>query len=273
MSNGTTNGHGATTTTQAVKIFPIGALIPVYVQDATAFPSLCYVLITDGIYALTGQVTVSDIINNILSVRITSIINGVVGLSLQHTATVTFSGPPGKPGYTKIGDLGTVLFKDFSINSPIEFVSDSIPLNPNIINVSTFILPNNQTIQYRIVAEFIGNIVTNQALTNNLCYLGIASSAAIGAINTSGTFAGYSESATSPIAAPVINYPTIIADSVYNVNIPNGPNNIINPTVKFIGTFGAGIQLDFSIIAAMVQPNTTFYIQGIFTILCYPLYQ
>jgi hypothetical protein len=289
-------GHGATFTTQSLTIYPIGTVIPVYVNDGLAFPPLSYVLITDGIYSITGQVTTrttpSLVVSspvlaqpiipatnpNVISVRITTINNGIVGLAISQGAGVTFSGAPGPAGTTSIGDYGTVIFNDFPFNPPIAFVSDLLPLVPTVLATQTFRLPNNRPIQYRVVAEFTGNVVTNEYLSSNpassnIVYLGITSSAAVGASNLASTFAGYAESPYGPMAGPVILLPMIVADGACTVSSPDNFANNNQLSVKFAGTFNSGVELDFSVVAAAMLPTTTFWVSGDLVVTCYPMYQ
>jgi len=267
-------GHGASNTTQSIVIYPIGTLIPVYVNDALGFPPLSYVLITDYTYSITGQVFAWNPAAGQLSVRINTINNGLPGISIQKNAVVTYSGPPGQAGVTRLGDLGTVLYKDVALNPPVMFNSASGLTTPSVIETFAFLLPNNLPINYRVVVEFVGNVITNQDLSfaSNVAYIGLASTAAQAAVNTASTFAGVSENIQGPFAAPVIILPSIIADVASAINTPANFNTSNQVNVKFAGTFNSGIQLDFSVVAAAVQPATTFFVQGMITVTCYPLY-
>ena len=260
-------GHGSTILSQPLLIYPIGTLTSIYVQDTTAFPVFSYLLISDGNYAITAQVKSVNSSTN-LGIRILNINSGTAGLSIQTGGIVSFSGPPGLPGKTNVGDLGTVFFQDLAINSPVMFNSGYIFGIPSTIGTMNFYLPNNLLINYRVVVDFTGNIVTNQTLTSTTGYIGIVSSAAQYATNSSSTFASIQESINP---GPVINTSNLIADS--SGIIGTVTNNSTNLTAKYIGTFNSGTQLDFTVVASATQLTTTFYVTGILTVTCYPIYQ
>jgi hypothetical protein len=285
-------GHGATFLLSPFRILPVGNIVFAYVQDPLAFPPLSYVMVTDGVYSITGQVTTSTTGNqiitspivpagvipspnpNLLSIRITSINNGIVGQQFSTGATVTFSGVQGPVGTFALGTLGTAYFRDMPLGTPQMFTSGSqAPLMPVPIKTLTFNLPNNQPINYRVVAEFAGNVISNQVInpSTNVAYVGISSTCATNsATNEAATFAGVVE----PIAAgPVIKTATIVADGSCTVNSPGSLSSNNNLVVKYIGTFNFGSQVDFTIVAAAQQLNTTFYVSGILSVTCYPLYQ
>lgn len=261
-------GHGSTITLAPVRIFPIGTQIQFPVVDVQGFPPLSYVLITDGVYSMTGQVTTAQLATNILSIRINAIINGTVGLSILQNAVVTYSGPPGPPGTTNIGDFGTVLFKDNVITSPAIFYSGTGISQVTALSSMNFILPNNKVVNYRVIFEFDGNVFTNQQLNqSDVVYLGVASNSSVGASNIAGVFAGVTENLTS---APVIEYTNIVTDGMFKVGTPTSQGS--NTHLKFVGTFGPNTQVDFTLVGAAVQQFSSFYVEGIMTATCYPLY-
>jgi len=164
------------------------------------------------------------------------------------------------------------------INPPAAFFSGTGVNDATVINTMNFILPNNQPLNYRVTAEFTGNVVTNQEISpfvigSNIAYVGITSSAAQAAANVAATFAGYTEYMQGPFGGPVINLPTIIADGACTVNTAISTNTDNNVVTKYIGTFASGMQLDFSIVACAIQPSTSFYVQGMLTITAFPIYQ
>jgi hypothetical protein len=265
-------GSGVTTTTSTTQIYPVGTKILVNVADVTAFPVFTYVLISDGVYSLTGQVVSQGL--NTLSVRILTTQNAVAGSTLALGAVVTFSGPVGPPGATQVGDQGTTLFYDLLITPANQFNTQSGPIVSSVLGIINFSLPgglnNGLSPNYRIVAELVGTMATNQALTfSNIGYFGIG--CATQGVQTSALFSGYTSGNYGAANFPIISNSQCVADT--SVVIANPSTGGYPAITRFIGTFGSNSALSFSVLGAGTQPNVTLNPSASLTITCYPLYQ
>jgi hypothetical protein len=262
-------GIGPAMTLAPIIIYPIGTKIQFTVTNVLAFPVLSYILISDSVYSISGQVVSADSSTNTLSIRINSIINAIIGLSISAGAIVTFTGAPGPAGTTNIGDFGTSFYHDNIINNPALFYSNNGISQVTTLSSMNFYIPNNTNLNYKVIFEFDGNVFTNQQLhSSNIAYLGVASNASKFASDLGGTFAGVTEN-ISP--APVIDYPNMVTDGVVTVGTPVSQGNSVH--LKFVGTFGPETQVDFTLVGCAVQSLTSFYVTGMMTATCYPLYE
>jgi len=262
-------GHGSTIAIQPVPIQPIGTQIQIPVEDPIGFPPLSYAILTDGVYSIVGQITAMNIQTSTVGMRIIAIPNGNPGVSVLQGATLSYSGIPGPKNIFNIGQFGTVFYQDMGLNN-VRFNSQTSINNVTPVGTLVFRLPNTLPVSYRVVVEFDGSVYTNGTLAHsNRVLLGISSNAApTVASNTSSTLSGIGE----PIQAkPTLYYNNVLADGLF---IAGNVGNISQSThLKYVGTFPPGIQLDFTLIGAAYEQFTTFYVQGILTATCYPLYQ
>lgn len=90
-------GHGSTTTTGTFTIAAVSSTQSVAVTDGTAFPTLTYVIISDGTRVIVGQVTAGGGTST-LTVTTTAILAGSAGQTMSTAAAVSFSGPQGATG-------------------------------------------------------------------------------------------------------------------------------------------------------------------------------
>lgn len=266
-------GHGATITTAPILVAPIGTLIQLIVENNTAFPIYQYVLITDNVYAITGQVQVVDLANKILGVRIYSVQNATVGSQIQPGASVTFSGPPGPPGTLEQGSPGTVFFKDLQLpfNTTYFNTGSGILTNASLGPVLQLKLPgvleNGLSPNFRVEVELNGAMATNQMITSSNAYLGIGTTTAPIPGTASRIFSGY---LSPPQPASTIPNATCLGDAPLKISQPgiSGAPCI----VKFYGTYAANTTLAFSVLATAQEPNATLYVSAELTIKAYPIY-
>lgn len=261
-------GNGSTTALNNIILKPIGTLIQVPCVNSQAFPVFSYVLLSDGITAFTGKIIANNTTTNVMGVQIVNIINGFPNITTLDTPVVSFSGPPGQISNVALGKQGTSLFEDSTFSTPIVFYSGAGITASSVINTMSILLPSIIPVNYRVIVEFDGNVATNQVLTNNQVYLGLSSSQKNFATLPGGTFARY-DANLKPI--PTINYPNMLADGLFLAGSGSQANQ--NMHLKYIGTFSFGSNLDFTLVAGAVQLATSFYVQGIMTITCYPVYQ
>lgn len=266
-------GHGATITTTPILVAPIGTLIQLTVENNTAFPIYQYVLITDNVYAITGQIQVVDLANKILGVRIYSVQNATVGSQIQPGASVTFSGPPGPPGTLESGSPGTVLFKNLQLPFDTTYfntgsgILTNTSLGPVLQLKLPGVLENGLSPNFRVEVELNGAMATNQMITSSNAYLGIGTTTAPIPGTASRIFSGY---LSPPQPASTIPNATCLGDAPLKISQPgiSGAPCI----VKFYGTYAANTTLAFSVLATAQEPNATLYVSAELTIKAYPIY-
>jgi hypothetical protein len=168
------------------------------------------------------------------------------------------------------GDQGTVLFKDLVLVPGSNTFNSGTGINQSsVLQVLTFNLPgalaNGFAPSYRVVVELTGQIVTNQIITSTIAYLGIGTT--YKGTNSSGSFAGY---INPPQGASIINNVSCVADGLTTVSTVTSGG--INTVVRYIGTYNSLAPLNFSVLAAAVSPDNTFYVDALLTLTAYPLY-
>ena len=264
-------GYGATTTTSILAVPPVGTNFPVPVVSVAAFPLGTWILVSDGNYGFIGQVTNQNFASSLLGVRVNSFISGMVGSQIQVGAVVTFQGPPGTAGPTSVqyGYIGTVLMRDATFSSQFYTGTAGIASYATL-GVLTYPLPTTIAVNWRVVVTLAGCVTTNTPVSGN-AYLGIGSTAQTYLQTISqGTFSSVQ---TNYAAGPSIPAPSCVADGIFTVSTPVALSNSTGGPITYIGTFGSGSQLAFSVLATAEQTLTSFTASGILTMTAYPIYQ